>query len=241
MKNLVFFIGITLSLCNVNAQKNITENYSTIGINEVSINLKFAKSIELKNSFDNKIKIEGIININDNKKNNEFSLKESKVENTLKIKSDYGNTFDKTNNVTVTSSKDCEKSKSYVNCNIVITKYVVYVPKNVDLKIKSITGNVNTSNYNGNLELDLVSGDITIKKHSKKMNLKTVSGDIDVIVADASFKAETVTGMVYSNLDIQFENAKQIVGSKIQGTIKNGNASLKMVTVSGDVFLRKQL
>lgn len=240
MKNLLFFIGVVLSLCNVNAQKNITENYSTIGINEVSMNLKFAKSVELKNSSDNKIKIEGIININDNKKNDQFSLKQDKIGTTLKIKSDYGNTFDKTNNVTVTSDKDCKKSKSYVNCNIVITKYIVYVPKNIDLKIRSITGNVNTSNYNGNLELDLVSGDITIKKHSEKMNLKTVSGDIDVVISDAEFKAETLTGMVYSDLNINFKNKEKNMGSNFTGIVKNGNASLKMKTVSGDVFLRKQ-
>ena len=71
------------------------------------------------------------------------------------------------------------------------------------------------------------------------MNLKTISGDIDVVVSDAEFRAETLTGTVYSDLDIDFNNKRKSYGSKIRGTVKNGKASLKLKTISGDIFLRK--
>lgn len=240
MKKLVFFIGIALSLCNLNAQQIVNKNYQTSKIDELHLNLQFAKTVELKSTSSNQIKIEAKVNINNNQKNDQFSLKEDKISSTLKIKSDYGNTFDNKKGITITGDEDCGNSKSYVNCNRVITEYIIYVPKNIDLRIKSITGNVKADNYTGNLKLDLVSGDITVKKHSKKMDLATVSGDIDVVVSDAEFKAQTLTGMVYSDLNIDFKKKEKGMGSNISGIVKNGNASLKMVTVSGDVFLRKK-
>jgi hypothetical protein len=117
--------------------------------------------------------------------------------------------------------------------------YIIYVPKNMELKIKSISGNVEATNYAG--ILNLISGNITVKKHSKNMHLKTISGDIDIYVSDAKFEAKTISGSVYSDLDINFEKNKKSksYGSKIIATINKGTASLKLNTISGNIYLRK--
>lgn len=228
---------------NLAAQEKITRNTKASGINEVYVHVKFADKIEIKNWNKNEISVEATININDNKDNNLFSLKENKIGSTYTIKSDYGTLFKKhKKGVTIThGSKECNSYNHCTNHNEIAINYVIYAPKNMKLKVKSISGNVDALAYNGQLTLDLISGNINVKKHSKTMNLKTISGDIDVVVSDAEFKAETLTGTVYSDLDIDFnKNKKKHSGSqKIYGTVKKGTSSLKLKTISGDIFLRK--
>ncbi len=73
------------------------------------------------------------------------------------------------------------------------------------------------------------------------MRLKTISGDIDVYISNATFDARTLTGGIYSDLDIDFNNGdkRSHGGQKVSGTVKKGNAYLKLETISGDIFLRK--
>lgn len=249
MKRIFFFIGLLLTFSNLSAQKKVTETKSASGINEVFVHAKFANNIVIKNWNKNEISVQAEVNIDDNKHNDYFTLKADKIGKTYTIKSDYGDYFKKYRSYTYHSShskdkkKDGDKDDDDCNCqrHSNIVNYVIYVPKSMDLKVKSISGSVAADTFNGFLELDLISGNIDIKKHSKRMMLKTISGDIDLYISDATFEAKTLTGGVYSDLDIDFSNNnKRSHGhTKIRATIKNGNANLKMSTISGDIFLRK--
>ena len=243
MKIILLFIGLILTFSNLTAQKKIIKNTKASGINEVYVHVKFADKIEKKNWNKNEISIQAIVNINENKGNEHFSLKEDKVGSTYTITSDYGKLFKKhKKEITIThNSKGFNRSNNYANKHKINIDYVIYVPKNMKLKVKSISGNIDALAYKGQLTLDLISGDITIKKQAQIMNLKTISGDIDVVVSDAEFKAETLTGTVYSDLNIDFDKKRKIShgSQKIYGTVKNGTASLKLKTISGDIFLRK--
>lgn len=252
MKSLFLFIGLLLTFNNLSAQKKITENTKATGIEDVYVHLKFANNIIIKNWSKNEISVEATVNLDDNEHNDYFSLKADKVGGTYKINSDYGEYFKKYRSYYSYNShsdddeiKD-EKHKNddddcchkHKHSNIV--DYVIYVPKNMQLKVKSISGSVETENYEGTLKLDLISGNITVKKHSKDMHLKTISGDIDIFVTDAKLEAKTLTGGVYSDLDIDFyKNKKKGYGSRIVTTINKGTAYLKLNTISGDIFLRK--
>lgn len=231
-----------MTLSNLTAQKKVTKNVKSNNVENVFVHLKFAQNIVIKNWNKNEISVEASVNLNNNTENEKFSLESTKDNNTLEVKSNYGDLFKKhKNNVTITHKKnDCNSYNYCSNHNSVIVDYVIYVPKKMSLKIKSISGNVEADNFNGSLNLDLISGNITVKKHSKEMKLKTISGDIDIFVSDATFEAKTLTGGVYSDLDIDFnKNKKKRFGTKIIATIKNGAASLKLNTISGDIFLRK--
>jgi hypothetical protein len=53
---------------------------------------------------------------------------------------------------------------------------------------------------------------------------------------------KTITGEVYSDLDINFLNKKdtpQIVGYLLKGTLNGGGAEVHLESISNDVFLRK--
>ncbi|QOD60252.1 DUF4097 family beta strand repeat protein [Polaribacter haliotis] len=244
MKSLLLFIGLLLTFNNLTAQKKVIENTKANGIEDVYVNLKFASNIIIKNWNKNEISVEATVNIDDNKHNDYFNFKTDKIGGTYKISSDYGEYFKKYRSYFSHSHKEGEDTKDDEDCcknqHSNIVNYVIYVPINMELKIKSISGSVEAEKYIGELNLDLISGNITIKKHSKNMHLKTISGDIDIYVSDAKFEAKTLSGSVYSDLDIDFDkNKKRGYGSKIIATINKGTSSLKLNTISGDIFLRK--
>ncbi|QTD39006.1 DUF4097 family beta strand repeat protein [Polaribacter batillariae] len=249
MKRYLFFIGLLLTFSNLTAQKKVTKTIESKNVENVYVHVKFANNIIVKNWNKNEVSVEATVNLDDNEHNDYFTLKADKVGKMLKINSDYGDYFKKYRSYyshkhshkdedknTKKEDNDCHTHSRNNNVN-----YVIYVPKKIELKIKSISGNVATENYTGILNLNLISGNITVKKHSKDMHLKTISGDIDIFISDAKFEAKTLTGGIYSDLDIDFNQNKKKTsyGSKIVATIKKGTASLKLNTISGDIFLRK--
>ena len=222
--NLAIALLVTVT---ISAQRKVEKSERVSKNQEVFVHFKFAQNIVVKQWNQNKVEVRATVNINNGEGNKHFSLKSSKRGNQVKVYSDYGNYF--------------KRQRTWSNNNRTEIDYVVYVPKNVRLKVKSISGSVEAENYAGILNLDLISGNITVKKHSKDMHLKTISGDIDIFITDATFEAKSLTGGIYSDLDIDFDKKKKSrsYGSKITATINKGTASLKLNTISGDIFLRK--
>lgn len=246
MKRYILFIGLLLTFNNLIAQKLVTKNQRSNGIKDVYVHAKFADNIEVKNWNKNEISVQATVNIDDNEHNDYFSLKTNTVGDSFTVKSDYGEYFKKFRSYTYTSRGHKKDNKDDCDCNCnqssMIINYVIYVPNNMKLKVKSISGSVVADAYVGILNLDLISGNITVKKHSKDMYLKTISGDIDIVVSDATFEAKTLSGGVYSDLDIDFTSNKKNKYSgqqKVRGKIRSGSASLELRTISGDIFLRK--
>lgn len=241
MKKLTFFIGLLLTFNSLSAQKTVRKNYNTNGISEVNFNFKFAENIEVRNWNKNNIRVVAQVNLNDNTDNDKFILQKDKTGGTLKIKSDYKDLFKKHKHRNlITRGNNSNKNIKNFGAKVLVN-YTVYIPKNINVKVKSISGNIKIDELKNTVELDLVSGNINVKKHSDNMNLKTVSGNIDIVVNNAEFKAQTITGNVYSDLKIDFSKSKKrSYSSKIAGIIANGNAKLRLKTVSGNVLLRKQ-
>lgn len=225
MKKIINLVFILLVAINVNAQRKVEKSVNVSKNKEVFINFKFAHNIEVKQWNQNKVEVQASVNINNGEGNEQFSLKTSENDNQLKIYSDYGNYF---------------KNKRSWNGNFrTEINYVLYVPKNTNLIVKSISGSLNLDSYYGNLTTDLISGDITIKKYNGEMQLKTVSGDVDVVISEAKINAKTVTGTIYSDLKIDKDfSENKSYSSKVRGTVNNGNLELKMTTVSGNIYMR---
>lgn len=245
MKRILLFIGMLCAFNNLSAQKLITENTSSKKIEDVLIHVKFANNIIVKNWDKKEISIEATVNIDDNEHNDYFSFKTKNVGGHYTVTSDYGDYFMKyrsyysyKNNHDNNDKKEGKEYHNHHHNNIV--NYVIYVPKNMQLKVKSISGDIEVDKYYGIFQTDLISGNIIVKKHSKEMYLKTISGDIDIYISDATFTAKSLSGGIYSDLDINFEKKKRKgYGSKIHAKIKNGTASINLNTISGDIYLRK--
>ena len=226
MKKIITTVFIVLVALTANAQRNVEKSVRVSNGQDLFIHFKFAHSITVKQWNKNTIEVKASVVIDNNKGNKDYSLKTSTSDGVLKIYSDFGGYL--------------KRKGSWNNNNKMELNYVVYVPKNATLKVKSISGSLEIDQYTGNLTTDLISGDITIKKYSGEMRLKTISGDVDVVVRKAKIIAKTVTGTIYSNLDMDTNfSENKSYSSRIRGTVNNGNVELKMTTVSGNIYMRK--
>jgi len=226
MKKIIATAIILVVTITMNAQRKVEKSVNVSKTQALFVNFKFANNIEVKQWNKNKIEVKATVNINNGEGDKHFSLKTEKENGELKIYSDFGDYF--------------KRKKSWNSSNKTEINYVVYVPKNATLRVKSISGSLESDSYTGNLTTELISGDITLKKYAGVMKLKTVSGDVDVTISKAKVNAKTVTGTIYSDLtiDTSYKENKSY-SSKVRGTVNNGSKELKMTTVSGNIYMRK--
>ncbi|MEE9362657.1 MAG: hypothetical protein V3U92_08670 [Cellulophaga sp.] len=230
----IILIAVILCCVGVVKAQRIVEETATVAKNQgVFVNFKFAGEIKVKQWRQNEIKVTATVNIDDGEGNEFFSLKMQELGNELKMYSDFGKYF-QNKNKNRSQNGDCNYTTEI--------NYVVYVPENVSLKVKSISGSVAIESFTGKLTTNLISGDVIIKKYTGELFLKTISGDLDVTITKAIVNAKTLTGTVYSNLEIKMkENKKHVAGHiKIKGIVNNGDKYVKMETISGNVYMRKK-
>lgn len=223
----VLFFGIQL-----HAQRAVELTEALKNGQEVYVDFKFADDIKVAQWSGSQIKVEAQVNIDNGEGNDSFSLKVDKSSSRIEISSDFNNYFD----------KKWKERKRRTNYNSVTDiDYVVYVPANTTIRLKSISGSVYSDSYTGEMITDLISGNVTIKDYNGELHLKTVSGDLDVTMNKAKINAKTLTGTIYSDLDIDMENkGRRSDGhNKVQGNVNNGGDLVVMETVSGNIYMRK--
>ena len=226
MKKIITLALIVLTSISINAQRKVEKSVNVSKNQDLFVHFKFANNIEIKQWNQNKIEVKATVNLNNGEGDKHFNLKTTKNNNQVKIYSDFGNYF--------------KRKRNWNQNNTTEINYVVYVPKHAKLKVKSISGSLESDSYSGELTTDLISGNITLKKYAGEMQLKTVSGDVDVAISKAKINAKTVTGTIYTDLKIEKTYSQnKSYSSKIRGTVNNGSQELKMTTVSGNIYLRK--
>jgi hypothetical protein len=143
--------------------------------------------------------------------------------------------------------------------------YEVTLPAGTPLRITTLTGDVDLSGLNGAITVKTVSGDlllsalggpVSVRSVSGDVKLNglsgsaleatTVSGDVDLTwppAKPAELSLKSITGEVYADPAVSFSNlkAKSYVGYQLHGSYGAGGGPLvKLESVSGDVFFRKQ-
>ncbi len=103
----------------------------------------------------------------------------------------------------------------------------VAVPKNNQISIKSITGNVQVRGMNGEVRVKTVAGFI----------------DCDWDEKPADLRFNSTMGEVFTDIDIEYETPIKdmpIVGYPIRGKIKNGGTHLNFENVTGNIYFRRR-
>ncbi len=237
MKILVHLIALCCIAFQLNAQK-VIEKEINASADRIKIEFKFAEDINVKTWDKNTVYLKAEVSVNDGEYDDYFDLKIDNSSSVLDIESSYGDLFDKWK-----KEKGSNRKKNWGPCNNmdIDANYTLYLPKNSKLRVKSISGNVASENYQGDLEIDIISGNIDIKKYDGELTLKTISGDIDINIAQSKLLAETISGLIYSEKEMEFDRGKnRMVGSKVTGTFGDVKSNLHLKTISGDIFLRKQ-
>lgn len=196
------------------SQKIIDKKIEVDG-QKTEMKLSFAELITIEAWDNNYIQFQASANIDDNQYNDFYSLNVNEKGGKIEIEE----------NVDFEGIKEKIGKKNLCNFNTEIN-YRVKVPKNLNFKVNTISGEIELLGCEG------------------EMSIKSVSGFIDYSIP-AKLKAKidlsTVTGDVYSNIDFDNKQSDKIswVGTKRELTLNGGDKGVELKTVSGDIYLRK--
>ncbi|UYZ62824.1 DUF4097 domain-containing protein [Hymenobacter weizhouensis] len=236
MLRLLFSFALLLLLSGqrpVAAQSVIEKNAPVPAGQAVTLDLKHATTIRVRPATDGQLRVRATVSINQNKLNDAFELDLTPAGNGLRVASDL-------NKKRLEQAKpgDCpangtmyygtwngNKQNSAPVCADIV--FEVTVPAATDLRISTISGDIDVQGLTGELQA------------------KSISGFVDVswpAARAASVALKTITGEVYTDQDVAFVNRQEnpIVGYEVKGTLAGGTGpALRLESISGDVFFRR--
>ncbi len=231
MKNIFILSTLYLVFClhPVFAQKIIEKTLPYTKDQKIDMNLKFGDHIQV-NAWDKKeVYIKAVIEINGGKLNDALVMNFTSDKESIRVLADFDKQLIKQG-----KREDCPTEngsfRGYHDGNNYVCStitYQIYIPKGAGLDMETISANI---------ELKEVTGPV---------HAKSISGYVDMnwpARQAASVAMKTITGEVYSDLDLNFLNKKdrpQIVGYLIKGTLNGGGPDVHLESISNDVFLRK--
>lgn len=214
----IIFILITcMATIGLSAQsKKVTESIALNGQTDLDLQFDFADDIVFKTWDKPEILVEVDVEINEGEYNDIFTMKSFKTSSTVYVEIDK-NMWNKV-----------KRNWKNANCWQTNIDYTVYLPEEIEVEANTISGNYEC------------------KYFGSPLRLKTISGVIDMTIPaneSLDFKAETISGEVYTDIEIAFpygkEGLRQIVGQKFRGRISTGGPQSQFETISGNIYLRK--
>ncbi|MEZ0485223.1 hypothetical protein [Fibrella aquatica] len=231
MKNTLLLL---LVLCLTNpifAQKIITKTLP-LGANQaVHMNLKFGDSIQVRYWDKSDVSVRIAATINNGKLDDALQVETTSTAQAITVKTDFDNALIKQG-----KAEDCPGTKnrstwrtdkngdSYSVCSTI--NYVIFLPRKAALRLETINGNID------------------IKGGAAPVWAKSISGFVDMSwdgQKGATVAMKTITGEVYSDLDIDFKNKRPrnpIVGYQLEGTVLSGGPEVRLESISNNIFLR---
>src|SRR5579872_262494 len=218
-KSRIFLLAL---LCPVSltlrAQKIIEKHIAFSPKDFVSMNFQISDSIRIITWKKDEVYIKSSIDVNDNQDNDAYKEVFDESGSTVNISAKL-----ETDNVR-RSSRD--SGNCCCCCNYKTHIYhVVYVPENVDFSVETINGN------------------ITISGNTAEIRARSISGFIDLAITSdrkADLKMHTISGTMYSNIDLPLSrHIKQVGGGSVTAELNSGGKPIDLETISGNIFFRK--
>jgi hypothetical protein len=209
------------------AQKIISKTLPYSKGQTVDLDLKFGQNIVLKGWDKNEVSVKITVDINNNKLNEAFLTDFNSTANGISVVADIDEKMLKN-----AKCEDCPDSNNVSSWNNkrICTKiqYEVYLPRKAELRIKTISADIEITDFEGPLVAKNISGFIDL---SVPINQKA-----DILM-------KSITGECYSDLEVAMNNNHQDkgpVGVKIEGKINGGGTRLELETISSNIYLRKK-
>jgi len=227
MKNTIVIIISVLFATYTCAQELFEKSIAIDKSAMVELDFQFADQIIIKTWDKNEASVKAIVNINDNSDNDKFSLEVTESGNEIAFKSD------------IEELEKLSGQNSHYQQGIIVREddycvhleidFEVWLPATVQLKLKTISGNIEITGLDAPMEINTISGfiDVTISE-----------------TANADITMKTITGDFYSNLDLLKDEQtgwkNQFAGGKIKASLNDGGNRLFMETISGNIYLRRK-
>ncbi|HKE87392.1 MAG TPA: DUF4097 family beta strand repeat-containing protein [Vicinamibacterales bacterium] len=113
--------------------------------------------------------------------------------------------------------------------------YMVTVPRDASVSLRSVSGEVKVTNVNGELRIESVSGGIVTTGARRIRTLKTYSGDVQISDSESD---DLIAGTVSGNLVIRNVKARIISLSSVSGDLRLTDLDadhVEMHSVSGNL------
>jgi len=231
MKNLFTILFLGLLVSPVFSQKIINKNMSWSAGKTANLHLKFADSIVVHYWDKQEVSVRISVLINGGKLNDGLLVTSNTTNEEVVFKTDFDQELLKQG-----KAEDCPEGKKSVwstdgkNSHYVCSEinYEIYLPREARLKLETI---------NGNIQIDGATAAVYAK---------TISGFVDMTwpkTKGANLAMKTITGEVYSDLEIAFKNKDQknpIVGYLLKGAVNGGGPDVHLESISNNVYLRKR-
>jgi hypothetical protein len=209
MKTYTILIVVWLCFGTIQAQQIIEKRIDFSGKESLSLKIQIADSITVQTWNKNEVYVKASVNINDNKDNESYVTSFDETGDNVAVKANFKDNYFK-------GKKNC--------CNETDIYWQIFIPEKTKFSVETI------------------NADVTITGQTKEMNVKSISGYIDLAVP-ASKKADidfsTISGRMYSDLDLALNKMHTGIPLKITEKLNNGGDPIKLETISGDIFFRK--
>jgi hypothetical protein len=221
-----------LTGAGVQAQsKTVERTLAVPANNKVDLQLKFGDDIKITAWDKKEAAIKVTYEINGGKLNDALLLQFESDQTSARVRVDLDKELTKTG-----KAEDCpgdnrgystygNGERSYTCATI---NYEVFVPRNADLTVETINGNIELKGLDGPVQAKSISGFVDMSWPEKK---------------GAAVALKTITGEVYSDLNINFPNGKKkapMVGYELKGNLNGGGSAISLESISNDIYLRKR-
>ncbi len=222
-----FYTGILLFLAIhlfAQEQQIIEQRFAITENKKIDLNLKFGTNININTWDKSEALFKAIISYSEPGVEKVHTIEVDEESDYLSISTDYDFKAHKP------SSINCFDSDQYTHYHnqskyCINVSYELTLPKNADVRIETISGNIEVDNFQGDLKA------------------KSISGFIDLAVAEThptKLKFKSVTGEIYTDFDVVLDKNSTTYSKKLNADINNGGeGSLSLETISGDIFFRK--
>lgn len=220
MKHSIFLALLCAGLLPARAQKIIEKHIAFSPKNFVSMNFQISDSIHIVTWKKDEVYIHSSIDVNDNQNNDDYKMVFDESGSTINVSAKL-----ETDNIR-RSKKDSGNCCWCCNYRTKIF-HEVFIPENADFSVETINGN------------------IIINGNTAEIRAKSISGFIDLAIAPsrkAEVKMHTITGTMYSNIDLPMSrHIKQVGGGSISAELNGGGGKeIDLETISGNIFFRKE-
>jgi hypothetical protein len=191
------------------AQTKTEKHISFSGKESLELNLQIADSIDIQSWDRNEVYVTASVNVNENKDNDAYIISFSDSGSDVEVNASFKKEYFK-------GKKNC--------CNETDIRWKVFMPEKVPFTVETINGN------------------ITITGRTGEMKVKTISGFIDLAVPaskPADIEFSTISGTVFTDHMLAMESRSKGITSVIREKLNNGGPTIKLETISGDIFFRK--
>ena len=219
-------IACLLSASVAGAQRIVEKSIAWQPGQTVSLELKYARDIQINTWERNEVSVRASVSINDNTQNEAWSMTTDASANQIRVATDLEPPQEE-------YSGDCPGSSYHLDegryCSLIV--YEIYLPEDASLQVETL------------------GGDITLRGVRTPVFAKSLSGWVDAdwsAQRGATVSMKSVTGEVYTNLDLGLNESAEAsrqrtspVGWEIEGTVAGGGVSVHLESVSNDVYFRR--